>query len=83
MTKLGLNGPTPDPQNSAYPKIFEDDFWYKDYRHAQWALTNVGDPGDGFGCAPFVEVVPIRVAKSVVLFFNSAILSGIELRARP
>ena len=26
VTKLGLNGPTPDPQNSAYPTIFEDDF---------------------------------------------------------
>jgi hypothetical protein len=47
VTKLGLNGPTPDPQNSAYPKIFEDDFWYKDDQHAQWALTNAGDPGDG------------------------------------
>jgi hypothetical protein len=58
---------------------------------AQWALTNVGDPGDGnpvrvahldtdmtritqvrgvdgskpFGCAPFVEVLPIRVATSL------------------
>ena len=149
VTKLGLNGPTPDPQNSAYPKIFEDDFWYKDDQHAQWALTNVGDPGDGnrvrvahldtgydphhatcplhlaghlqknfvdadrpndasddssgffnnlghgtgtlsilagagvdgskpFGCAPFVEVVPIRVANSVVLFFNSAIFQALN-----
>jgi hypothetical protein len=26
VTKLGLNGPTPDPQNSAYPTIFEEDF---------------------------------------------------------
>lgn len=65
---------------------------------AQWALTNVGDPGDGnpdrvahldtgydphhagagvdgskpFGCAPFVEVLPIRVATSLASLGRSA-----------
>lgn len=36
------------------------------------------DGGKPFGCAPFVEVVPIRVANSVVLFYNSAIFQALN-----
>ena len=35
-------------------------------------------PGQGFGCAPFAEVIPIRVANSVVLFRNSAIAQAFD-----
>ena len=34
--------------------------------------------GKPFGCAPFTEVVPVRVADRVVLFFNSAIFQGLS-----
>ena len=36
------------------------------------------DGGEPFGCAPFAEVVPIRVANRVVLFFNSAIFQALN-----
>lgn len=36
------------------------------------------DGGKPFGCAPFVEVVPIRVADRVVLFYNSAIFQALN-----
>jgi hypothetical protein len=35
-------------------------------------------PGQGFGCAPFAEVIPIRVANRVVLFRNSAIAQAFD-----
>ena len=34
--------------------------------------------GKGFGCAPYAEVIPIRVADSVVLFRNSAIAQAFD-----
>ena len=34
--------------------------------------------GKPFGCAPYAEVVPIRVANSVVLFYNSAIAKAFD-----
>lgn len=34
--------------------------------------------GKPFGCAPYAEVVPIRVANSVVLFYNSAIAQAFD-----
>ena len=34
--------------------------------------------GKPFGCAPYAEVVPIRVANSVVLFYNSAIARAFD-----
>jgi hypothetical protein len=34
--------------------------------------------GAALGCAPDSEVVPVRVANSVVLFFNSAIARGLD-----
>jgi len=34
--------------------------------------------GKPFGCAPYAEVVPVRVANSVVLFYNSAIAQGLD-----
>lgn len=144
-------GSDPDKQNPAYPTVPDNNFWYKDGRHAQWdaAFAATGDPGDGkrvrvahldtgydpnhatlpihlatdlqknfvdadrpndasddssglfnnlghgtgtlsilagasidggkpFGCAPFTEVVPVRVADRVVLFFSSAIFQGLN-----
>lgn len=38
------------------------------------ALAN----GQAIGCAPFVEVVPIRVANGVALFYNSAIARALD-----
>ncbi|WP_431572352.1 S8 family serine peptidase [Hypericibacter sp.] len=37
-----------------------------------------GPNGSAMGAAPFVEVVPIRVANRVVLFYNSAIAQGLD-----
>jgi len=34
--------------------------------------------GQGFGCAPFAEIIPIRVANRVVLFRNSAIAQAFD-----
>jgi hypothetical protein len=34
--------------------------------------------GKPFGCAPYAEVVPVRVANSVVLFYNSAIARAFD-----
>lgn len=34
--------------------------------------------GKPFGCAPYAEVVPVRVADSVVLFYNSAIARAFD-----
>jgi len=34
--------------------------------------------GKPFGCAPYAEVVPIRVANSVILFYNSAIAQAFD-----
>ena len=34
--------------------------------------------GKPFGCAPYVEIVPIRVANRVVLFSNSTIFQGLN-----
>jgi hypothetical protein len=39
------------------------------------AGVNGGKP---FGCAPYAEIVPIRVANSVVLFYNSAIARAFD-----
>jgi hypothetical protein len=35
-------------------------------------------PGQGFGCAPYAEIIPIRVANRVVLFRNSAIAQAFD-----
>jgi hypothetical protein len=35
-------------------------------------------PGQDFGCAPYAEIVPIRVANRVVLFRNSAIAQAFD-----
>jgi hypothetical protein len=35
-------------------------------------------PGQGFGCAPFAEIIPIRVANRVILFRNSAIAQAFD-----
>jgi hypothetical protein len=34
--------------------------------------------GKPFGCAPYAEVVPVRVANSVILFYNSAIAQAFD-----
>jgi subtilisin family serine protease len=34
--------------------------------------------GKGFGCAPYADVIPIRVADRVVLFRNSAIAQAFD-----
>jgi Subtilase family len=34
--------------------------------------------GKPFGCAPFAEIIPVRVADSVVLFWNSAIAQAFD-----
>jgi hypothetical protein len=36
------------------------------------------EPGKGWGCAPFAEVIPVRVADAVVLFRNSAIARAFD-----
>jgi len=45
-------------------------------------LAGAGIPGinDGkaFGCAPYAEIVPVRVANSVVLFYNSAVARAFD-----
>ena len=35
-------------------------------------------PGEGFGCAPFAQIIPIRVANRVVLFSNSAVAEAFD-----
>jgi hypothetical protein len=35
-------------------------------------------PGQGFGCAPHAEIIPVRVANRVVLFRNSAIAQAFD-----
>jgi hypothetical protein len=35
-------------------------------------------PGEGFGCAPLAQIIPIRVANRVVLFSNSAVAKGFD-----
>src|SRR5262249_30708869 len=34
--------------------------------------------GKPFGCAPYAEIVPVRVANSVVLFYNSAVARAFD-----
>jgi hypothetical protein len=41
-------------------------------------LAGVGKPGQLLGGAPFAEVVPVRVANRVVLFYNSAIAQAFD-----
>jgi subtilisin family serine protease len=45
-------------------------------------LAGAGIPningGKPFGCAPYAEIVPVRVANSVVLFYNSAIARAFD-----
>lgn len=42
------------------------------------AAVKGANGGKPFGCAPDAEIVPIRVANSVVLFFNSAIAKAFD-----
>ena len=42
-------------------------------------LAGAAVPGlSGFGCAPYAEIVPVRVANRVVLFSNSTIARGFD-----
>ena len=41
-------------------------------------LAGAGKPGQLLGGAPFAEIVPVRVANRVVLFFNSAIAQAFD-----
>ena len=55
---------------------------FNNFGHGCGTLSILAGAGDaalqGFGCAPNAEIVPVRVANSVVLFSNSSVARGLH-----
>ena len=76
---LARNFVDPDRPNDATDRSSGP---FSNFSHGCGTLSILASAGNAalhaFGCAPNAEIVPIRVANSVVLFWNSSIARGLD-----